>query len=50
MTAASWGRCAGPLTQTFIGQASVAHLDTSCLTTTPATPFVLNYKTLANSG
>jgi len=34
-TNASWGACAGPLTQTFIEQASVAHLNTSCLAAAP---------------
>ena len=34
-TNASWGICAGPLTQTFIEQASAAHLDTSCLAALP---------------
>jgi len=38
----SWGACAGPLTQTFIEQASVAHLDASCLATVPA-PVGLDY-------
>jgi pimeloyl-ACP methyl ester carboxylesterase len=39
---ASWADCAGPLTQTFIEQASAAHLDTSCLAAIPATSFDLN--------
>ena len=38
---ASWAACAGPLTQTFIEQASLAHLDTSCLAAVPAPPFDL---------
>ena len=37
----SWGVCAGPLTQNFIEHASVAHLNTSCLASIPATPFDL---------
>ena len=40
-TTGSWGECAGPLTQTFIGQASVAHLNTGCLAAAPAPPFDL---------
>jgi len=40
-TNASWGACAGPLTQTFIEQASVAHLNTSCLAAAPAPAFDL---------
>ena len=35
----SWTACAGPLTQTFIEQASAAHLDTSCLASIPTPPF-----------
>jgi pimeloyl-ACP methyl ester carboxylesterase len=50
VTPAPWGRCAGPLTQAFIEQASVAQLNTSCLATTPATPFVLSLNAAANSG
>ena len=38
---ASWAACAGPLTQTFIQQASAAHLDTSCLASVPAPAFGL---------
>jgi pimeloyl-ACP methyl ester carboxylesterase len=41
-TNASWGVCAGPLTQTFIEQASVAHLDTGCLAALPAPSFAVN--------
>ena len=37
----SWAACAGPLTQAFIEQASVAHLDTSCLATAPTPVFAL---------
>jgi pimeloyl-ACP methyl ester carboxylesterase len=37
----TWDICAGPLTQAFIEQASVAHLDTSCLATIPAPVFDL---------
>jgi hypothetical protein len=33
------GPCAGPIMQAFIQQASVAHLDTSCLATSPIPPF-----------
>jgi hypothetical protein len=39
VNSASWVQCAGPLTQTFIEQASLAHLDTSCLASVPAPPF-----------
>ena len=41
LTNDTWGICAGPLTQTFIEQASVTHLDTSCLTNIPAPVFDL---------
>ncbi len=37
----SWTACAGPLTQTFIEQASVAHLNASCLPDVPAPAFSL---------
>ena len=37
----SWAACAGPLTQTFIEQASVAHLNASCLLNVPAPAFGL---------
>ncbi|MGO8959488.1 MAG: alpha/beta fold hydrolase [Streptosporangiaceae bacterium] len=37
----SWQVCAGPLTQTFIDQASVARLNTSCLAIIPAPAFDL---------
>jgi pimeloyl-ACP methyl ester carboxylesterase len=47
---ASWGRCGGPLTETFIEQASVAHLNTSCLAGTPAPPFVFNLTGVAGAG
>jgi len=40
-TNASWSACAGPLTQTFIEQASAAHLNTGCLTAASAPPFDL---------
>jgi hypothetical protein len=33
--------------QAFIEQASVAHLDTSCLATTPAPPFALTLQAAA---
>ena len=48
-TNASWGTCAGPLMQTFIEQASVAHLDTSCLAATPPS-FYLNLQGLTTGG
>jgi len=41
VNSASWMACAGPLTQTFIEQASAAHLDTSCLASVPTPPFEL---------
>jgi pimeloyl-ACP methyl ester carboxylesterase len=41
VNSASWGQCAGRLTQTFIEQASLAHLDTSCLASVPTPPFAL---------
>jgi hypothetical protein len=37
----SWGTCAGLLTRTFIQQASLAHLNTSCLPNIPAPTFDL---------
>ena len=40
-TNSSWAICPGPLTQTFIEQASVAHLNTGCLAAAPAPPFDL---------
>jgi pimeloyl-ACP methyl ester carboxylesterase len=40
-TNASWSICAGPLTQTFIEQASAAHLNTGCLAAVPAPLFNL---------
>jgi pimeloyl-ACP methyl ester carboxylesterase len=40
-TTETWGLCAGTLTQTFIEQASAAHLDTSYLAHAPAPPFDL---------
>ena len=40
-TTDNWGLCAGTLTQTFIEQATVAHLDTSCLASAAAPPFDL---------
>ena len=46
----SWAVCADPLTQTFIDQASLAHLDTSCLASVPAPPFELTIQGLAGSG
>jgi pimeloyl-ACP methyl ester carboxylesterase len=41
VNSASWAVCADPLTQTFIKQASVAHLDTSCLASVPLPAFEL---------
>lgn len=41
VNAASWATCAGPLTQAFIEQASVARLDTSCLASVPGPAFRL---------
>ena len=41
VNSASWTACAGPLTQTFIEQASAALLDTSCLASVPTPPFEL---------
>jgi len=46
----SWVACADPRTQTFIGQAGVANLDTSCLATVPAPPLELTIGGLAGSG
>jgi pimeloyl-ACP methyl ester carboxylesterase len=40
-TTGTWSVCAGVLTQTFIEQASLAHLDTSCLAAADAPPFDL---------
>jgi len=37
----TWNVCAGPLTQAFIEQASLARLDTSCLASIP--PMVFNW-------
>ena len=41
VSSASWAACADPLTQTFIQQASVAHLDASCLASVPVPAFDL---------
>ena len=41
VSSVSWAACADPLTQTFIQQASVAHLDTSCLARVPVPEFKL---------
>jgi pimeloyl-ACP methyl ester carboxylesterase len=49
-TNASWGACAGPLTQTFVEQAGAAHLDTSCLSATPPPPFYLNLQGQTTGG
>lgn len=35
----TWDLCAGPLTQAFIEQANLTHLDTSCLANIPAPVF-----------
>ncbi|HEV2256479.1 MAG TPA: alpha/beta hydrolase [Streptosporangiaceae bacterium] len=40
-TTNTWGVCAGPLTQTFIEQGSVAHLNTGCLAAAAPPPFDL---------
>ena len=40
-TTSNWYVCAGPLTQAFIEQASVAHLNTGCLAAASAPPFDL---------
>jgi len=37
----TWDFCAGPLTQVFVEQGSLAHLDTSCLANIPAPVFDL---------
>jgi hypothetical protein len=37
----TWDFCAGPLTQAFIEQASLAHLDTGCPANIPAPVFDL---------
>ena len=50
VNSASWAACAGPLTQTFIEQASVARLDTSCLASVPAPPFEPTIQALAGGG
>ena len=39
-----------PLTQTFIQQASVAYLDTSCLATVPVPPFDVTLQGVALGG
>ncbi len=44
----SWQACAGPLTETFIEQASFAHLNTSCVATVPAPVFDLTLQDLAS--
>jgi pimeloyl-ACP methyl ester carboxylesterase len=43
-----WSACAGPIMQAFIEQASVAHLNISCLPFSPAPPFDLTLKAAAN--
>ncbi len=43
-----WGTCAGPIMQVFIEQASLAHLDTSCLASNPMPPFDLTLQAAAS--
>jgi pimeloyl-ACP methyl ester carboxylesterase len=43
----TWAVCAGPIMEAFIEQASVAHLDTSCLPTNPTPPFDLTLQAAA---
>jgi len=49
VTSASWP-CESALTGVFIEQASVAHLDTSCLAAIPAPAFDLTLQALAGGG
>jgi len=49
-TNSTWDLCAGPLTQTFIEQASVAHLDTRCLASVPTPSFELTIQAPAGGG
>jgi pimeloyl-ACP methyl ester carboxylesterase len=49
VTSASWP-CESALTQVFIEQASVAHLDASCLAAIPAPAFDLTLQALAGGG
>jgi pimeloyl-ACP methyl ester carboxylesterase len=49
VNSASWAACAGPLTQAFIEQASLAHLDTSCLASVPVAPFDVTLQAPAGS-
>lgn len=49
VTAASWP-CEGALTQAFIQQASVAHLNTSCLAAIPAPAFDATLQDLTGGG
>lgn len=42
----TWAVCAGPLMQTFIEQASVAHLDTGCLASSPVPTFDLTLQSV----
>ncbi len=46
-TTGAWAVCAGPLMQAFVEQASVAHLDTSCLATSHTPPFDLTLQAAA---
>jgi len=50
VNSASWAACAGPLTQAFIDQASLAHLNTTCLAAVPAPAFDLTLQDLAGGG
>jgi len=50
VNSARWAACAGSLTQTFIEQASLAHLNTSCLASVTVAPFDLTLQALAGSG
>jgi pimeloyl-ACP methyl ester carboxylesterase len=49
VTSASWS-CEGALIQTFVAQASAAHLNTSCVAAIPAPAFPLTLQALAGSG
>jgi hypothetical protein len=49
MSIGSWP-CDVALTQVFIQQASVAHLNTSCVAAIPAPAFPLTLQALAGSG
>jgi hypothetical protein len=49
VTSATWP-CMGALTKSFIDQARVAHLDTSCLAAIPAPAFYLTLQALTGGG